>query len=112
MPPEPIGSLLQAAIAHLEPSHLRSQVLRGWIAPQRQRRTYAIEAGMAHGDLWIFHVVSGGKIALAYSDEGFYASHGKRWGLVFVDSDDYGGSGGWYDSLRDLVIDLGYFQTD
>ena len=53
----------------------------------------------------------GPRVALAYSDEE-YGSLGLRWGLVFIDSDEYGDSGGWYYSLRDLLLDSGYFERE
>lgn len=109
--PEQIASVLHKAIDKLESPRLRSQVQHGLITPERQRRMYSTEAGTAQGDLWIFYVVPGRNVALAYSDEG-YASSGMRWGLVFVDSDEYGTSGGWYNSLRDLLVDSGYFEAD
>lgn len=109
--PEQILSVLHEAIEKLESPRLRSQVQRGLTTPVLERRTYPTETGRAQGDLWIFFIVPDRDVALAYSDEG-YASYGMRWGLVGVNEDEYGTSGGWYDSLRDLLVDSGYFEAD
>jgi hypothetical protein len=108
--PEQILSVVNDAIANLESPHLRSQVQRGLITPVLERRTFQTESGDAQGDLWIFFIITDQNVALAYSDEG-YGLLGMRWGLVFVQNDQYGASGGWYNSLRDLLVDSGYFEA-
>jgi hypothetical protein len=106
--PEILHSLLCKAIETLESPDLRSAVKQGLITPIRERRIFQTSNGDAQGDLWLFFMVPDRKVALAYSDEG-YGSLGMQWGLVFVDSDQYGDSGGWYNSLKDLLVDSGYF---
>src|SRR5688572_14603735 len=108
--PEQILSILRQAIEELESPRLRSEVQQGLITPVRERRIFQTGNGDAQGDLWLFFIVPGRTVALAYSDEG-YGSLGIRWGLVFLHSDQYGDSGGWYTSLRDLLVDSGYFDT-
>lgn len=109
--PEQILSVLHEAIKELESPRLRSEVRCGLITPVHERRTFQTGSGDAQGDLWLFFVVPNRNVALAFSDEG-YGLLGMRWGLVFVNSDQYGGSGGWYNSLRDLLVDSGYFEPE
>jgi hypothetical protein len=94
----------------LESPSLRSAFQIGLITPIRERRTFPTGRGLDEGDLWLFYVVPGKNVALAYSDEG-YGVMGIRWGLVDLHGDEYGTSGGWYYSLRDLLVDSGYFKT-
>jgi hypothetical protein len=108
---ERILSMLHAEIEKLESAHLRDQVLKGLIAPACERRTFQSDRGDAKGDLWIFFIVPGRDVALAYSDEG-YAIVDARWGLVFVHDEQYGSSGNWVSSLEGLLKDSGYFEIE
>jgi hypothetical protein len=109
--PQDVAAVLHQAIEQLDSPKLRTEVQRGLLTPIRERRVFLTENGDAEGDLWLFYKVPGRRIALAYSDEG-YGSLGMRWGLVVTDSDEYGDSGGWYNSLRDLLVDSGYFEAE
>lgn len=104
--------MLRGEIDQLESPRLRAEIHRGMITPIREQRVFQTGSGGAEGDLWLFFIVASGKVALAYSDEGSHGSSELRWGLVFVDSDQYGDSGGWYNSFRDLVVDSGYFKLE
>jgi hypothetical protein len=106
--PQDVAVVLRRAIEELDSPEWRMELERGLLTPIRERRVFATESGDAEGDLWLFYKVPGHRVALAYSDEG-YASLGMRWGLVFVDSDAFGDSGGWYGSLGGLLLDSGYF---
>ena len=102
-------SLLRAAIDELESPRLRSELLSGLITPVRERWTFWTETGQ--GDVWLFFIIpSRPSVALAYSDDG-YNELGRRWGLVFVHGGHYGDADCWYDSLSDLIVDSGYFDT-
>lgn len=109
--PEQILTVLREAIHELEPPRLQSAVHRGLITPIRERRSYQTGSDDAQGDLWLFLRVPGHRVGLAYSEEG-YGLMGMRWGLVFLNEDQYGGSGGWYNSLGDLLVDSGYFEAE
>ena len=106
--PQEVAVVVREAIDKLESRRLKNELQRGLLTPIRERRIFQTGSGDAEGDLWLFFIIPGRRVALAYSDEG-YGSLGMRWGLVFVDNDQYGDSGGWYNSLRDLLADSGYF---
>jgi hypothetical protein len=109
--PQDVAAMLQRAIEELDSAKWRTELERGLLSPIRERRVFQTGNGDAEGDLWLFYMVPGRKIALAYSDEA-YGLLGMCWGLVFVNSDDFGCSGGWYNSLRDLLADSGYFEGE
>jgi hypothetical protein len=109
--PAQILTVLHDAIDQLDSHRLRSEIQRRIITPVLERRFFQTGTGDAQGDLWLFLILQDRNVALAYSDEG-YGSLGMRWGLVFLHGDQYGDSGGWYNSLRDLLVDSGYFEAD
>lgn len=107
-----ILSMLRKEIEELESPSLRSQISKGLIAPIRERRTFATDGGEAQGELWIFYKVPGHDVALAYSQQGYDTLPKVQWGLVGVNDDSYGSSGGWYLSLKGLLVDSGYFDVE
>ncbi len=109
--PQDVAAMLRAAIEELDSPKWRTELERGLLTPVRERRIFPTESGVAEGELWLFYKVPGHSVGLAYSDEG-YGSLGLRWGLVFIDSDEFGDSGAWYDSLGGLLLDSGYFERD
>ena len=111
MSPEQFQTLLRAAIEELESPHLRSELLSGLITPVRERWTFWTGTETGQGDVWLFFIIpSRPSVGLAYSDDG-YSELGRRWGLVFVHGGHYGDTDSWYESLSDLLVDSGYFDT-
>jgi hypothetical protein len=109
-----VQSTVRQAIAELESVHLRDQLLAGLITPVRERRTYPTGHGETQGDLWIFYVIPGRDIALAYSEDG-YGLSGLHWGLIGTTSREsrgYGSSGNWSSSFEALLEDSGHFEDE
>lgn len=103
-----LGTILEA-VNNLEFPTLRTALLDAMASPRKETRIFQTGRGDDQADLWIFHEIPKRKVGLAYS-EGGYGLSGLPWGLVFLQSDEYGGSGSWYSTLELLLAESGYFE--
>lgn len=105
---EEIQAIVKSQLVHIDDASVRSSLESKIIQPQIQIRTKSWDQPAGCFECWIVAELTS-EVGIAYCKDAPVHPQ-SSWGLVFLDDDDLGGKGNWYQSLKDLYLDSGYMD--